>query len=287
MQNDFQIARYPFQLRVSSEDGALGAAVQRALDSVLRAFRCADFTAIPPQNAPVVVETPAGLIHFIPSQACHQVEIQLYPSSNDVAALVDALEPEIINHAVRESPGLLWIHGACLHRKGETILLVAASGTGKTSLSLGLLHEGFRLLTDDVILIDPKTRCFLPLPRCPKVRPPTPEYLRALGFDLAREAHLFERYVLLPDHRLYRLPLPVAVDRLYLLTRSGDGPAQTQKLDVTSGIIGLLERSNLIAMDPDLTLAHDLFRGTRFLAMNLGEFERDVASISRRHPGQN
>jgi hypothetical protein len=40
-------------------------------------------------------------------------------------------------------------------------------------------------------------------------------------------------------------------------------------------------------MDPDLTLAHDLFRGTRFLAMNLGEFERDVASISRRHPGRN
>lgn len=284
MHTCYQIARYAFQLRVTGENDAQVATVQRELDTVLCAFRSPDFHIAPmqPQGAPFVFETAAGPIHFAPAQPYHQVDIWLdpQPPDLDVVTLVDVLEPEIINHAIRESPGLLWIHGACLCREGETLMLVAETGTGKTSLSLGLLKYGFRLLTDDIILMDPATRCFVPLPRCPKVRPPAPAALRALGFDLAHEAEMFEQYVVLPDRRLYTLPLPVAVDRLYLLSRSSDRPAQVQELDTTSGILALLEGSNLLAMDPSLTLAHDLFRDTRFLAMNLSHFAYDLATIA-------
>jgi hypothetical protein len=229
-----------------------------------------------------VIGTVAGTIHVFPGHPFHQlnIRIQPHPPTTDVVTLVDALEPDIVNQAIRESAGFLWIHGACLKRGTKTLMLVAESGTGKTTLSMGLLRYGYRLLTDDIILIDLTTRCFLPLPRCPKVRPTAPTYLRAIGFDLQREAEMFDRYVLLPNQRWYSLPIPVAVDRVYILSRFQQIPKGVKELDTTSGILALLNRSNLLGIDPDLTVAHDLFRDTRFLAMNLDHFPDDLATIA-------
>jgi hypothetical protein len=278
----YQIARYPFTLRVSSDDSALVAAVERALDAVLRGFQTqTGLVSDPGGIAPARIDTPVGCIHIIPDEPIPQIHILLKDGLRlkQQVEIVDALEPEIVNHAIRQSPGFLWIHGACLRRGDETVLLVAESGTGKTTLSLGLLYHGYRLLTDDIILIDPLTGRVVPVPRCPKVRPPAPEYLRNIGFDLNAEADMFERYVLLPDRHLHLAPVPAPIERIYILSRSGDAPA-SHSLDATSGILSLLSRSNILATDPTLERAHHLFQNTRFFQMNLRDFPHDLALIA-------
>ncbi|HRQ59476.1 MAG TPA: HprK-related kinase A [Azoarcus taiwanensis] len=50
----------------------------------------------------------------------------------------------------------LIIHGAALERNGEALVLPAPSGSGKSTLCAALMNRGWRLLSDELILIDPK-----------------------------------------------------------------------------------------------------------------------------------
>ncbi|MDI6740578.1 MAG: HprK-related kinase A [Candidatus Edwardsbacteria bacterium] len=59
----------------------------------------------------------------------------------------------------------LMIHGAVLERGGHAILFPAPSGSGKSTLCAGLMCRGWRLLSDELILIDPATLKIHPLCR--------------------------------------------------------------------------------------------------------------------------
>lgn len=50
--------------------------------------------------------------------------------------------------------GYSFIHAACLERKGRGILIIAPPETGKTSVVLSLVKQGFAYLADDVCIID-------------------------------------------------------------------------------------------------------------------------------------
>lgn len=282
MPTRYQIAAYPFELTLEQSRTPAEDALLPTLDTILRAFRLNGQT--PPAAAhPVTeVDTLCGRLRCAAEAGCPRLTLQ--PDDRalhaDVIELVDAFEPEIVNQAIRESPGHLWIHGACLLRDGAMTLLVAQSGTGKTTLSLGLLHHGYRLVTDDIILISLETQHVIPVPRCPKFRRPADQYLREIGFDLEKEARLIQRYVLLPLDRLHRAPVPLPIRRVFLLSRDPQRPPQVQPLDTTSGILGLLPQSNLMGHDPTLTLAHQLFAETRFFQMNLCHYAEDLRVIA-------
>lgn len=49
---------------------------------------------------------------------------------------------------------LLIMHGAVLERNGYAIILPAPSGSGKSTLCAGMMHRGWRLLSDELILVD-------------------------------------------------------------------------------------------------------------------------------------
>jgi hypothetical protein len=279
--NRYQIASYRFDLRVTAPHLRLARTVTHALGAVLYNFQpergLSSFGGL---RDAITIENAAGVIRSHPGTDGHRVDVRLDENApDDVIELLDSLEPDIVNLAIRESPNHVWIHGACLVRNGEATLLIAESGTGKTTLSLGMLAYGYRLITDDVILIDPATCGIVPVPRCPKVRPPAPDYLREIGFDLTREASLLGRYVLLPRDRLHRLPLAVPITRLYILTRKEGSPGTCEEMDMSSGILALLSRSNLLAMDSTLGLAYILFQNTRFYAMNLHHYPDDLRLV--------
>lgn len=59
----------------------------------------------------------------------------------------------------------LIIHAAVLERNGKTLLLPAPPGSGKSTLCAGLVHSGWRLLSDELALIDPKSGHVVALPR--------------------------------------------------------------------------------------------------------------------------
>lgn len=276
----YQIAAYPFYLDLP----AVAISFQHTLACVLDTFHLpqAPHTPITP-HAPFEHVTPHGTMRCVAEDGLYCVEIRLDEASTNIdpVRLVDAFEPELVNQAVRESPLYLWIHGACLVREDELILLVAQTGTGKTTLSLGLLAHGYRLLTDDIILMDMETGAFLPLPRCPKYREPAPTFLAAAGFDLQRDARTMGHYVLLPPHRLQSQPVSGPPSRIYCLQRTADAAPGAQKLSLTDGLLALLPQSNLLALDPNFEQSAKWFAQTQFIGMNLHHYPDDLAYIAQ------
>ena len=59
----------------------------------------------------------------------------------------------------------LTLHAAVLERNGRALLLPAPSGSGKSTLCAALLFSGWRLLSDELALIEPVQGELLPLPR--------------------------------------------------------------------------------------------------------------------------
>lgn len=59
----------------------------------------------------------------------------------------------------------LILHAAVLERNGRALILPAPSGSGKSTLCAALLFHGWRLLSDELTLICPKTGELVPNPR--------------------------------------------------------------------------------------------------------------------------
>ena len=59
----------------------------------------------------------------------------------------------------------LIIHGAVLERDGRAVLLPAPSGSGKSTLCAALMLSGWRLLSDELIIIDPQSGHIRPVCR--------------------------------------------------------------------------------------------------------------------------
>lgn len=59
----------------------------------------------------------------------------------------------------------LIVHAAVLERCGKALLLPAPSGSGKSTLSAALAFSGWRLLSDELALLDPRHGHVVPLPR--------------------------------------------------------------------------------------------------------------------------
>ena len=59
----------------------------------------------------------------------------------------------------------LIVHAAVVERSGHALLLPAPPGSGKSTLCAGLVSRGWRLLSDELALIDPATDQVVPLPR--------------------------------------------------------------------------------------------------------------------------
>lgn len=76
-----------------------------------------------------------------------------YPTS---CVLLRAIEARAA-WAVIESPHLLAsVHGALLEKNGAAVLVVGPSHAGKSTISCGLWANGWKLLADDMTVIDPE-----------------------------------------------------------------------------------------------------------------------------------
>jgi hypothetical protein len=66
---------------------------------------------------------------------------------------------ELINHVLRKNSRCVWIGAACLVSPGaKQVLIAGESGSGKTTLCVSLARaHGWKVLSEDVVLIDPET----------------------------------------------------------------------------------------------------------------------------------
>ena len=65
----------------------------------------------------------------------------------------------------RHAHNYLTLHGAIVERQGKGLVLLGTSGAGKSTLCAALVADGWRLLSDELTLIDPATLQISPLAR--------------------------------------------------------------------------------------------------------------------------
>jgi len=87
---------------------------------------------------------------------------------------------------------LFVIHSAALEYKGRACLLVASSGSGKSTTAWALLHNGFNYLSDELASINVDTMTVYPYPHalCLKKEPPSPFDLPEETFYTAHTLHV-------------------------------------------------------------------------------------------------
>jgi hypothetical protein len=76
------------------------------------------------------------------------------------------LEWLALSQATQATTQHIIFHAGTVTKEAKTILLVAESGAGKTTLTLALLQRGWLPLSDDSALVSPETLAVAPFPRC-------------------------------------------------------------------------------------------------------------------------
>jgi hypothetical protein len=90
----------------------------------------------------------------------------------------------ILRHTLRQIRSHLLFHAAALSRSGKGIILAADSGCGKTTLTLALVRQGFKMLSDETAALSLSNGELAPYPRCLWVRAGTHRIFQQIGWDL-------------------------------------------------------------------------------------------------------
>jgi HprK-related kinase A len=77
----------------------------------------------------------------------------------------------------------LIIHAAVVEKNGKAAILPAPPGSGKSTLTAGLVLSGWRLLSDELTLIDRKTGLIQPLPRPVSLKNQSIDVIRQFSAD--------------------------------------------------------------------------------------------------------
>jgi len=77
----------------------------------------------------------------------------------------------------------LIVHAAVVERAGHALLLPGPPGSGKSTVCAGLILRGWRLLSDELALLDFGTRCVVPLPRPVSLKNASIEVIRRFSSE--------------------------------------------------------------------------------------------------------
>ncbi|PPU78843.1 MULTISPECIES: serine kinase [Xanthomonas] len=129
------------------------------LDLVLRAS--GNVAAEPP---PVRTHAVGGLVCGV-MDACNHLMLSISERramlvvSEDMLAHAYHVRYELIEFAVfllaARGTGLVPLHGACVGRRGRSVLLLGASGAGKSTLALHSLLHGLEFIAEDGVFVAP------------------------------------------------------------------------------------------------------------------------------------
>lgn len=111
------------------------------------------------------------------------------------------------------------LHATALEYNGRAMALVGDSGFGKSTLSMALIREGFRLLTDDLLSLSRKQGRLYALPGIPRVKLVSRTarfFFRASYRGFPMNPKTRKRIYRLPEQNLCRTPTPLK--KIYLLS---------------------------------------------------------------------
>jgi hypothetical protein len=112
--------------------------------------------------------------------------------ADDPGALLFRFEHELTVALQRRRRDLYFVHAAVLEVAGQAVMLVGASGCGKSTTAWALLQHGCRYFSDELGPVDPTTLTVYPYPRALglKAVPPGPYPLPAQTLATGRSFHI-------------------------------------------------------------------------------------------------
>jgi len=182
---------------------------------------------------------------------CLEADLARVCEGHTLADVLVALEWRLVTDMLARGRHGFHLHGAALGTPSgqASVLVVGASGAGKTTLTLALMGRGFLPFSDDVVLIDPR-----------RLTPAT--FRRAFHTDPATRAligsHPECRFDGMPPG--YAVPLswaehPAPVRTILFATLRPQAVPAVTRLSVGDAAIALLRFSLTLESAPELALA--------------------------------
>jgi HprK-related kinase A len=173
---------------VQIEIGPFSVALRSRLDNVARYIDLlyGDYRGEPdPQfcDFHISIEKPTGMRRWIRPQATFAIDgfapFKPLPYSQAFALFEWGLNWCIATQAHQ----YLIVHAAVVAREDQAIILPGSPGSGKSTLCAALVQSGWRLLSDEMALIDPDTLQIIPIPRPISLKNESIPLIQALSND--------------------------------------------------------------------------------------------------------
>ena len=162
----FRLARDGLALRVSPFSVRIRTGIPEVADGIATCY--ADYELLPDGafiDFHIRLDPPGGLRRwFRPQVVFHFDAAQpFYPLPYDQA--FPFLEWGLNWCIAQTTLQFVVLHSAVVERGGDAVILPGPAGTGKSTLCAGLVMAGWRLLSDELALIDARTGLVTPVPR--------------------------------------------------------------------------------------------------------------------------
>ena len=212
----------------------------------------------------VLIATRAGertLLRFagVAEFSVARERIAARPEGSDDPRLPAVVELRLLGPVLAfrlESSGVAVLHASAVAVDGRAVAFLSANRGGKTTLATSLMAAGAKLLTDDVLPVQPPAGSsgdFLALPGYPQVRAwpadaerllaQEPEALR--GLARVHPGHDKLRVPVGPDGLGRFEPSPRPLARIYLPERRNGGPVSIVPVPAREALIALVRHSFL------------------------------------------
>lgn len=200
--------------------------------------------------------------------------------------LVPLLEWAVATTAVKHlGERYLLFHAGAVAHAARGLILPAAKGSGKTTLVAGLLHAGFRYLSDEVAVVDPGGPYLLPFSKSLCIK----EGARAVLAPLFPQLQTTALHHRLSDEPLSYLVPPmdapaehvVAVHFVVLPRYVPHAQTTLVQVSRSTAARALLEQSfNVRSLGPSaVNETLGMLRGTDCFALTMGELPRAVSLV--------
>ncbi|HYO61022.1 MAG TPA: hypothetical protein VEU29_03900 [Actinomycetota bacterium] len=105
-------------------------------------------------------------------------------AASDPWLVASSLRNALSRRAIARATSIVPLHAAAAERDGVFVVLSGQPRAGKTTLLLDLLDRGWRLVTDDLVPLDPKALTATPFPKPLSIRDPDRWARFARGWDV-------------------------------------------------------------------------------------------------------
>ncbi|WP_456426715.1 hypothetical protein [Rhodocaloribacter sp.] len=155
--------------------------------------------------------------------------------------------------------GLYLLHAACLVRGGAGLLLSARSGSGKSTLAMSLVHEGWRYLSDDILLLRERDGVVeaLGMGRHFRLIPDALERFPDLAARITATETFTDKHHLDVDALFPGRYTPHTVPRVLVIPEIADRPvSELSPLPPSAALLHMLGQTTFLARDARLADRH-------------------------------